>query len=261
MEEILKAVILGIIQGLTEFLPVSSTGHLLLGRKLLNLSEAGLFLDTMLHLGTFIAVAVVFWEDILYMLKRPFSRLTLLVIAGTIPTAVIGLAFEDFFEEISKTGVTVGWEFLATGTILWIADNLKKRGYKDINGITYKDALVMGTLQGAAILPAISRSGLTISGALFQGIDKKAAARFSFLLSLPAILGAVVLQSFKLFKGQVEAISMGALAAGTLASAVAGYIAVRWMLAIIQRGSLKVFSFYVWILGMGILIAQFLGKF
>ncbi|CCO08177.1 undecaprenyl-diphosphate phosphatase [Desulforamulus hydrothermalis] len=261
MEDILKALVLGTIQGLTEFLPISSTGHLLLGRKLLGLSEAGLFLDTMLHLGTLLAVVAVFWQDIVYMLKRPFSRLSLLIIVGTIPTAVIGLAFEDFFEEISKTGVTVGWEFLATGLILWAADNIKKRGSKSIDEISFKDAFIVGTLQGAAILPAISRSGLTIAGALFQGINKQAAARFSFLLSLPAILGAVVLQSVKLVGGHAESIGLLPLLAGTVAAALAGYVAVKWMLAIIQRGSLKVFSIYVWLLGIGVLTAQLLGKF
>lgn len=261
MEDILKALILGTIQGLTEFLPVSSTGHLLLGRKFLGLSDAGLFLDTMLHLGTLLAVVAVFWQDIVYMIKRPFSRLSLLIIAGTIPTAIIGLTFEDFFEEISKTGVTVGWEFLATGLILWVADNMKKKGTKNIDQVSFKDALIVGTLQGAAILPAISRSGLTIAGALFRGIDKQAAARFSFLLSLPAILGAVVLQSTKLASGQAESIGFVPLLVGTLAAAVAGYVAVKWMLAILQRGSLKVFSIYVWILGVGVLAAQAMGKF
>lgn len=262
MEEVLKALILGTVQGLTEFLPVSSTGHLLLGRKFLGLSEAGLFLDTMLHLGTLLAVVAIFWDDIIYMIKRPFSKLTLLIIVGTIPTAIIGLSFQDFFEEISKTGVTVGWEFLITGAILWVADNMKKKGHKkNIDQISFKDTLIIGTLQGAAILPAISRSGLTIAGALFRSIDKQAAARFSFLLSLPAILGAVVLQGTKLVGGQVEAIGLLPLLMGTIAAALSGYVAIKWMLAILQRGSLKIFSIYVWILGIGILIAQFLGKF
>ncbi|MCL5290036.1 MAG: undecaprenyl-diphosphate phosphatase, partial [Firmicutes bacterium] len=181
--------------------------------------------------------------------------------AGTIPTVIIGLTFEDFFEEISITGVTVGWEFLATGVILWVADNVKKTGTKNIDQITFKDSLIVGTLQGAAILPAISRSGLTIAGALFRGIDRQAAARFSFLLSLPAILGAVVLQSTKLASGQAESIGFVPLLVGTLAAAVAGYVAVKWMLAILQRGSLKIFSIYVWILGVGVLAAQAMGKF
>lgn len=263
MEELIKAFILGIIQGLTEFLPVSSTGHLLLGRKIFGLAEAGLFLDTMLHFGTLIAVIVVFWEDIVYILKNPFEKLSKLIIVGTIPTAIIGLTFEDFFEEISVTGSTVGWEFLATGVILWFADNMKKEGYKNIDKISYTDALIVGTLQGAAILPAISRSGLTIAGALYRKINKEDAARFSFLLSLPAILGAVVLQSLKLVSGSevetLHTIGIIPLIIGTLSAVIAGYIAVKWMLRILQTGSLKVFSYYVWILGIIIIIIQWLG--
>ncbi|GAX89757.1 undecaprenyl-diphosphate phosphatase [Effusibacillus lacus] len=261
MEEFAKAIVLGIIQGLTEFLPISSTGHLLIGRKFLGLAEAGLFLDTMLHLGTLLAVVAIFWRDIVFMIRNPFNKLTLLIVVGTIPTAIIGLTFEDFFKEISETGVTAGWEFLLTGVIIWWADNMKN-GHKQIGDISYKDALLIGTLQGAAILPAISRSGLTIAGSLFRGIDKAAAARFSFLLSMPAILGAVVLQTVEMAEGKVaESISISALAAGTLASAVAGYVAVKWMLNILQRGSLKGFAVYVWVVGGIILILQFLGKF
>jgi len=261
MSEIIKTLILGLIQGLTEFLPVSSSGHLLVARKLFNLAEAGLLLDTMLHIGTLIAVIAVFWRDILDMIRRPFSHLTLLVIVGTIPTAIIGLLFKDFFEEIARTGATVGWEFLATGVILWFADKLKDKGYKDIQGISFLDALIVGALQGAAILPAISRSGLTIAGALFQRIDRRAAARFSFLLSIPAIMGAAVIQIPDLLEGGTEAIGAGPLVLGTAAAAVSGYVAVKWMLQIIQRGSLKVFAVYVWVLGGIILGAQLLGKF
>lgn len=261
MVELIKTVVLGLIQGFTEFLPVSSSGHLLVFRKLFGLSEAGLFLDTMLHFGTLAALFVIFWRDILEMLRKPFSRLTLLVITATIPTAVIGLLFKDIFEELAVSGVTVGWEFLATGVILWIADNIKERGTKDIGQISFKDALIIGTLQGAAILPAISRSGLTISGAFFQGVNRSAAARFSFLVSIPAILGAVVLQGFDLFEGRAETVGMLPLLFGTFIAAVTGYIAVKWMLSIIQRGSLKVFSVYVWIIGAIILILQFFDKF
>lgn len=261
MGELIKTIFLGIIQGFTEFLPVSSSGHLLVFRKILGLSEAGLFLDTMLHLGTLLAVIAVFWQDIIGMIKRPFSRLTLLIVVGTIPTGAIGLLFKDFFEEIARTGVTVGWEFLATGLILWIADSLKDRGWKKVDNISFMDSFIVGTLQGAAILPAISRSGLTIAGAFFQGIERKTAARFSFLLSIPAIMGAVVLQGADLIGGRVESVGMLSLIAGTLASAVSGYVAIKWMLDIIQRGSLKVFSVYVWVLGIIVILAQFLGKF
>lgn len=260
MEEILKSLLLGLIQGFTEFLPISSTGHLVLGRKLLDLSEAGLFLDTMLHFGTLIAVVAAFWEDIVHLIRRPFSRLGLLILVGTIPTAIIGLSFEDYFEEVSKTGSTIGIEFLATGFILWAADRWKNKGSKSLHEITYKDALIIGTLQGAAILPAISRSGLTIAGSLFCRVEKQTAARFSFLLSLPAILGACLLQGRKLAENQVESIGVLALLIGTFAAAISGYVAVRWMLRILNKGSLRIFSYYVWVLGCFIIILQLLGR-
>ena len=261
MEEIIKTAILGLIQGFTEFLPVSSSGHLLVFRKIFGLAEAGLLLDTMLHLGTLVAVIAVFWRDIWEMIKKPFSHLTLLIVVGTIPTGIIGLLFKDTFENLARSGVTVGWEFLITGLILWFADNLKERGLKDVSRITFKDSLIVGTLQGVAILPAISRSGLTIAGSLFQGIDRKTAAKFSFLLSIPAIMGAVVVQGKDILEGNLEGIGLSSLVVGTLVAAVCGYIAVRWMIKIIQRGSLKGFSIYVWVIGVGILLAQLFGRF
>ncbi|MFD2369131.1 undecaprenyl-diphosphate phosphatase [Brevibacillus sp. GCM10020057] len=255
---LLEHMFLGIVQGLTEFLPISSTGHLVLFRKLFGLQEAGLLFDTMLHFGTLIAVVIVFWPQISYILTHPFSRLTRLLVVGTIPTAVIGLLFEDYFEEISRTGITIGWEFLATGAILWGVESMR-RGNRTFEQISYTDALLIGTLQGAAILPAISRSGLTIAGSLMRGIERASAARFSFLLSLPAILGACALQSVKLAKSPADTSLLIPMTVGTICSALAGYVAIRWMLKIISTGSMKGFAIYVWMLGAVILALQWLG--
>ncbi len=257
---VFEAIILGIIQGLTEFLPISSTGHLLLGRKLFGLDEAGLLLDTMLHFGKLLAVVIVFWKDVVEMIKHPFSKLSLLIVVGTIPTVIIALTFKGFFEEISITGKTVGVEFIITGIILWLADSMKN-GTKTLETISFNDALLIGTLQGAAILPAISRSGLTIAGSLFRGINKSAAARFSFLLSLPAILGATVLEGSKLTQGVNQQVTLIPLLIGTLFAAISGYYAIKWMLRILQEGSLKLFAIYVWILGASIVVAQLTGIF
>jgi len=259
MLELLEAIFLGIIQGLTEFLPISSTGHLVLFGKLFGLREAGLLFDTLLHFGTLISVLIVFWPEVKYMLTHPFSRLTKLLVAGTVPTAVIGLAFEDFFEEISKTGETIGFEFIATGIILWAVDSLKK-GTRQFDDINYTDALIMGTLQGAAILPAISRSGLTIAGALLRNIERGEAARFSFLLSLPAIAGASVLQAKDVIESPALQMELAPMLAGALFAAVFGYLAIRWMIKLISTSSLKGFAIYVWVLGGFILLLQFLGK-
>jgi undecaprenyl-diphosphatase len=256
----IEAFILGMIQGLTEFLPISSTGHLYLGRHLFGLDEAGLFLDTMLHIGTLLAVFVIYKEELLYMIRKPFSKLTFLLVIGTIPAVVVGLLFEDYFEEISKTGATIGWEFLVTGLFLWIADGVK-HGYKRMDDITYTDAFVIGTFQAAAIFPAISRSGLTIVGGLLRKLDRETAAYFSFLLSIPAIAGGIVLQSLDLLEGKVENISASSLMIGTVASALFGYIAVRWMINYLKRHSLKGFAMYVWLLGMIVLVFQMAGRF
>lgn len=256
----LEAFLLGIIQGLTEFLPISSTGHLYLGRHLVGLDEAGLFLDTMLHLGTLLAVVVYYRKEWIRIVKRPFSKLTFLLVVGTIPAVIIGLLFKDFFEEISKTGVTIGWEFLATGCFLYIAE-VGKVGSKKMEDITYKDALIIGSFQAFAIFPAISRSGMTIVAALWRKLDRKTAAYFSFLLSTPAIIGAILLQTGDIVQGKAETISGTSLFIGTISAAFFGYIAVSWMIQFLKKHSLKIFSYYVWLLGILILSLQFYGIF
>lgn len=256
----LEALILGMIQGLTEFLPISSTGHLYLGRNLFGLQEAGLLLDTMLHVGTLLAVFVFYKDEFMKIIKNPFSKLTFLLLVGTIPAVVIGLLFKNYFEEISKTGATIGWEFLITGIFLWFADSIKN-GYKKMDDISYADAFIIGTFQAAAIFPAISRSGMTIVAALWRKLDRETAAYFSFLLSTPAIAGAVILQSLDLVSGGGEEISLSALLVGIASSAIFGYFAVRWMIGFLKKHSLKPFAIYVWVLGAAVLFFQFTGKF
>lgn len=256
----IEAFVLGIIQGLTEFIPISSTGHLYLGRHLFGLDDAGLFLDTMLHVGTLLAVLVIYKDELLQIIKNPFGKLSLLLVVGTLPAVVVGLLLNDLFESISKTGVTIGWEFLFTGFILWIADGVRK-GAKKMDNISIGDALFIGSFQAAAIFPAVSRSGLTIAAGLFRKLDRETAAYFSFLLSIPAIAGGIVLQVGELASGHVEAISLGSLLVGTLASALCGYLAIVWMLNFLKKRSLKIFAVYVWILGLGVLALQLTGVF
>lgn len=256
----LESFILGMIQGLTEFLPISSTGHLYLGRNLFGLQEAGLLLDTMLHLGTLLAVFIFYRSEFRKIISRPFSKLTFLLIVGTIPAVVVGLSFSDYFDEISKTGVTIGWEFIITGIFLWFSDSIQN-GSKKMEQISYTDAFIIGTFQAAAIFPAISRSGLTIAAALWRKLDRETAAYFSFLLSTPAIAGAVVLQSFDLAEASGEKITLSALLVGILSSAIFGYLAVRWMVNYLRQHSLKPFAIYVWMLGFIVLFFQFTGKF
>jgi undecaprenyl-diphosphatase len=255
-----EAFILGLIQGVTEFLPISSTGHLYLGRHLFSLDEAGIYLDTMLHMGTLLAVIVVYKNELLQIIFHPFKKLSLILIVGTIPAVIAGVLFSDFFDLISKTGSTIGWEFLITGAILWMADGVKN-GSKKMEEISFGDALVIGTFQAAAIFPALSRSGLTIAAGLFRKLDRETAAYFSFLLSIPAIAGGVLFQFIDMANSQVEAISLSSLLIATLASALFGYMAIVGMIQFLKQKSLKIFAVYVWILGTAILFFQLTGKF
>ncbi|BCU80755.1 undecaprenyl-diphosphatase 3 [Polycladomyces abyssicola] len=257
----LEAMVLGIIQGLTEFLPVSSTGHLYLGRHLFGLDSAGLFLDTMLHLGTLAAVIAVYGDELAAICRKPLGKTGRLLIVGTIPAVVVGITWEDTLEAISQTGVTIGWEFLITGAVLYWADRIKADGHKGINDLTYADALWIGLAQSAAILPAVSRSGMTIAAALWRNVETTAAASYSFLLSIPAIGGGVLLQGAKLLDGRAEHIPLSSLLIGTAMAGVCGYTAVRWMVRILSRGSLKGFAWYVWVLGAFILLIQWSGHF
>lgn len=254
---LIQAILLGIIQGITEFLPISSSGHLVLFQKILGVAEPTLTFDIVVHLGTLVAVIAVFWKDIISMLRRPFQRLTLLLIAGTIPTGIIGVVFKDFFEELFASGRTLGLEFLITGLVLFFAENLS-RGYKDVEETSLLDAAFVGLMQGAAILPAISRSGLTISGALFRNMDKDFAARFSFLLSIPAILGAAVFDMKDVLEAGVENLDSASIGAGFIFAAIFGYISIKYMIGMLKKGKLRVFSYYVFILGGLVLIDQYL---
>jgi undecaprenyl-diphosphatase len=253
----LEAFILGIIQGLTEFIPISSTGHLFIGRSLFGLKEAGLFLDTMLHIGTLIAVLVIYKHELWTIIKKPFGKLSMLLVIGTLPAVFVGLLFNNLFESISQTGITLGWEFIFTGIILWMAESVKK-GRKKMEDLGYFDALFIGSFQALAILPAVSRSGLTIAAGLFRKLDRETAAYFSFLLSIPAIAGGIVFEFGDILSGNVEAVSFGSLFVATLSSALFGYFAIVWMIGYLKRKSLKIFAYYVWILGFTILALQFM---
>jgi len=266
---IINAIILGIVQGLTEFLPVSSSGHLVLLQKIFKIGEPSLFFDTMLHVGTLIAVMTVLWKDIFEILKKPVQKLTGFLILATIPAVIAALLFKDAIEEIFVSGKYLGFCFLITATLLVAAEILSRHGKNenhageghDGNGakMTWLHALFIGIMQAFAIPPGISRSGATISGSLFCRLDRDFAARFSFLMSIPAILGAVVMQTKDLVKhGAANNSSFGtaAIVAGTVTSAVVGFFAVKFMLKIIKEKSLFGFAIYTGVLGVIVLIDQ-----
>lgn len=256
---LIQAILLGIVQGVTEFLPISSSGHLVLMQKIFGITEPTLIFDTSVHLGTLFAVFVVFKDDIIGLLKKPFQKLTWLLLAGTIPTAIIGILFKDTFEQMFHSGSTLGFEFLITGVIL-LWSGMMKSGHKRVKETSYFDAVFIGIMQGIAIMPAISRSGLTISGALFRKLDRDFAAKFSFLLSIPAIIGATVFQIkdiVEIGSGSGVGIGIGVLFSGSVAAALAGYISIKYMLQVLRSGKLKYFAYYVLVIGILVILDQY----
>ena len=260
----IQAFILGAVQGLTEFLPVSSSGHLVLFQRIFGLKENVLTFDIAVHIATMLAVIVVFWKDILGILKRPFAKMTWLLVIGTLPAVIVGLMLKKAIERLFEGGQTLGLEFIATGMVLWFVESVRK-GNKNIDRTSPLDALWIGIAQAVAILPAVSRSGLTIAGALFRGLNREFAAKFSFLLSIPAILGATILDVpdalHTIRASGTVGVPTACLILGVLTALVFGFIAIKWMLQILTRGSLRGFAVYVILLGLLILVDQlFLGK-
>lgn len=265
--DIIQGIIIGIVQGLTEFLPVSSSAHLVFAQKLLGV-ESSLAFDIFLHLGTLIAVLWFFRGDIYKMLKSwwlsigdilqgrfkqgfmedPYKRLAWYVILATIPVGVVGVLFENSVDVLFAGALYVPAFFLfVTGTILFLSQRMTS-GNVNYDTITKKEALFMGLGQACAILPGLSRSGTTIAAGLTIGLDKEFAAKFSFILSIPAILGAFLLQAKDI--GSTMDANFLPVFLGFIASIIAGYLAIKWMLDLIQNRSLDIFAYYCWLMGL-----------
>lgn len=277
--DIIQAIILGIVQGLTEFLPISSSAHLVLVPDLIGVTypnpATAVAFDTVLHIGTLVAVVGFFWKDIIRIIKAlissildlfrgkfraglkedSYKKLTWLLVVGTIPAGLAGYILKDQFTALFNSAPLVGFFLLITGVLLWLAEKVKV-GHKNIDGITFKNALVIGIFQAFAIAPGISRSGATISAGLFSGLERKFAARYAFLLSIPAILGAAIVQIKDISVGY-EA-NAAVIIAGFLASVIFGYLAIAFLLRIISRQkSLLIFAVYCWVVGALTLILSF----
>ena len=265
--DIIQGIIIGIVQGLTEFLPVSSSAHLVFIQNILGV-ESSLAFDTFLHLGTLIAVLWFFRYDIYKMLKSwwlslgdilqgrftegfkedPYKRLAWYVILATIPVGIVGVLFEDSVDALFAGALYVPAFFLfVTGTILYLSQRMTS-GNINYDNITKKEALFMGLGQACAILPGLSRSGTTIAAGLTIGLDKEFAAKFSFILSIPAIFGAFILQLKDI--GSAMDANFLPVFLGFIAAIISGYMAIKWMLDLIQNKSLDIFSYYCWAVGI-----------
>jgi undecaprenyl-diphosphatase len=249
--DFIQVILLALIQGLTEWLPISSSGHLVIAQALMGLTVPVAF-DVLLHLGTLVSVLIYFWKDITAIARSVFSfdtksmnfRLFLLVIVGSIPTAIIGYVFLNFFESLFENPVPVGFAFLLTGVLL-LSTKLG-RGKRDLD---FLRAAIIGTVQGLAIAPGISRSGSTISAGLLCGVEKAKAFRFSFLLSIPAVLGATLLKYNEIVMADVSA----SMLAGVAAAAVVGYLAIKIVSKMVLSNKFYLFSIYCFLAGIAVL--------
>jgi undecaprenyl-diphosphatase len=239
-----EAAFWGLIQGLTEFLPISSSGHLVLVPALLDQDQPDLAVTAVLHLGTLVAVLVYYWSDVRKMLSfrsDPDGRRILwIVLLGTIPAAVIGLAFEDRIDSLFDDPVLVAWMLIVTGVVL-LASLLIKVGTRALPSGTWLDAVVVGFAQATALVPGISRSGMSVTAALGRGFTRVEAARFAFLLGIPAIAGAGLLQGWEL-------VDEGGLTAevwvGAIVAAVVGYLAIALFVRVLTSVGMAPFGIY-----------------
>src|SRR3989454_4615326 len=274
MEQILHAAILGLVQGLTEFLPVSSSAHLILVPRFLGWNDP--FVDTaafdvMLHVGTLLALLVYFWRDLVRLLRAflasvrdreigrdPERRLAWLLLVSAIPAAILGAALERFFDTFFRE--RLGWIgiFLVAGAVLlWLAERWGPRN-RGIDGLRFLDALAIGIAQALALFPGISRSGITIAAGLFLGLERAAAARFAFLMAIPVIAGAAVLKSRELISSGVSG-HEAALAVGVAVSGLSGLAAIAFLLAFLRRNSTGLFIVYRVILA-GLVVVLLLAR-
>jgi undecaprenyl-diphosphatase len=251
-----RALILGIIQGTTEYIPVSSSAHLVLIPWLLGWPDSPFTFDVLVQWGTLVGVFVYFWRDLWDIahdmvtglarrqpLSTASSRMGWYILLGTIPAVVFGFLLKDIFEAAFGAPVFVAVLLLGTAAILMVAEHFGRRE-RTTGDLGWLDALIVGMWQVTALFPGISRSGSTIGGGMLRGFDRTAAARFSFLLSVPALLGAGFLAIADLLEAETLSADLPALAVGFVAAAISGYLCIRWLLGYLQRRSLTIFAVY-----------------
>ncbi len=262
----IQGIILGLAQGLSEFLPISSSGHLALLQYFFGISSENVLpFAVLLHLGTLISVFIVYWKDIVALVKElgavikdiftgkglrinanPTRRLGFMIIVATIPTAIIGLLFNDLFNAMYLSLIAIGIGLLITGTILVIAERMG-RNSKGIKEMKFRNAFFVGLMQGVAICPGISRSGSTLFGGLISGLNREFAVKFAFLISIPSILGSVIVEAPDAFKAGMDMSLIGPVVVGVLVSALSGLFAIKAMIKLVSNKNLMGFSVYTWV--------------
>ncbi|MFP4346636.1 MAG: undecaprenyl-diphosphatase UppP [Anaerolineales bacterium] len=259
-----QIVLLGILQGATEFLPISSSGHLVIVPYLLGWTPSSLAVDTVLHLGTLVAILIYFRRELLEIGEAwwqslrtrsgasPAARLAWLIILGSVPAALIGFLLEDWFESLFARPRAAALFLLGTAALLVLSEYLARRSRR-LESMSWREALFIGLAQSLAIAPGLSRSGSTIAAGLILGYQREDATRFSFLLAVPIVLGSGLYQLLQLTGGNDVGVSLGGLALGFLAAALTGYAAIAGLLALVKRRSLWPFALYCAALGLLVL--------
>ena len=257
-QQIINCFWLGLVQGLTEFLPISSSGHLVLVQKLFGITNDSMTLEVLLHVGTLFAVFACFWRRIVHMLMHPLrSELPLLALA-TLPLIAAALLFRDAFGD-AFSGEYLGFSFLITTLIFWLADLVAGVSF-ETKKVRWYNALVMGLMQIVTLVPGVSRSGATIAGGISSGLSRKRAADFAFLMSIPAILGSIVFDAQNIFSSNafVDVGGWLPLLVGMVTSGVFGFFSIKLMLKLIRRVRLPWFGIYTGLLGVLILMDQYI---
>ena len=268
----LQAAILGIVQGLAEFLPISSSGHLALLQYFFGVeSDSVLLFTVMMHVGTLVSVFIIYRKDIWALLKElcytikdlctgkgprinanPMRRMGFMIIVATIPTAFIGLLFEDFFESLYASIVAVAMGLIFTGIILLVAERMG-RSDKGPMEMKWRHAIFIGIMQGIAICPGVSRSGSTLFGGLIAGLKREFAVEYAFLISIPSILGSVILEAPDAFAGGADASMIGPIILGVILAMISGIVAIKAMIKVVTGKRLFGFSIYVWLVAAAVL--------
>lgn len=257
MLELIEAIFLGIVQGLTEFLPVSSSGHLLLGQYFLGLDQDrfGLSFDAAIHTGTVLAVVWFFWRDLLGLMRAFLQslhapnladsqqRMAYLILVATVPAGLIGFFFENFFETAVRSPWVVVVNFVLVGALFIVGESVGRKN-RESSKLSFKEAFWIGAAQAAALVPGISRSGATITLGLFLGLERGEAARFSFLMSVPITTAAALLSLGEMAGGGMSAYDLMLFVAGAATSGIVGYLAIRFLLNYLVDHSLRVFAYY-----------------
>jgi undecaprenyl-diphosphatase len=289
--DLIKSIVMGLVQGLAEFLPVSSSGHLAIMKHILHMeTDTGLLFDVLLHLGTLVAIFIAFWNDIRELIvegfkiigeffantgrffrnsfsknkvaykkvvSTPYRRFVMLIIVSSIPTGIIGVVFEDAITLVSETLIVPGLCLILTGLLLSIADRVKA-GRKTEETASYREAGLIGVAQGIATLPGLSRSGTTITACLLAGFDRSFAVKYSFIMSIPAVLGAVVLQVKDFSMDTVTQNDLLNYLVGTVIAGVVGFISIKTMLVIVRGKKFKFFAYYCFAIGILAVVGYFI---